>query len=61
MKKVNQESRSFNTPSKLLRPEKVKPFENIQLIGDERIELYLVKDDVYGIKLVDNKKNTEFS
>lgn len=56
--KVNQESRSFNTPSKLLRPEKVKPFENIQLIGDERIKLYLVKDDVYGIKLVDNKKNT---
>lgn len=54
---IEQESKSFNSTHKYLKSEKVNPFTNIQLIGNEHIQLHLIKDEVYGLKIVENKHN----
>lgn len=54
---IEQESKSFNAATKYLKSEKLNPFKSIQLVGNERIQLHLIKDDAYGLKLVENKYN----
>jgi hypothetical protein len=49
------ESKSFGVESKYLKAEKVDPFNNIRIIGNNhRITLHLIKDDVYGVKTVES-------
>lgn len=54
---IEQESKSLNVATKYLKSEKLNPFKNIQLVGNKPIQLHLIKDESYGLKIVENKHN----